>query len=124
MDSEYKRLQYVRYADDWICGVIGSKADAEKVKSDIKKFLSEELKLELSEEKTLITNAHDKAHFLGFDVFASDDQQAITDINEHKGRFYTGRIKLYDTPKNGTGKHGSFFGKCVSEVERVSKSGV
>lgn len=41
---------YVRYADDWICGVIGSKADAEKVKSDIKRFLSEEL----SEEKTLI----------------------------------------------------------------------
>lgn len=65
------------------------------MKSDIKKFLSEELKLELSEEKTLITNAHDKAHFLGFDVFASDDQQAITDINGHKGRFYTGRIKLY-----------------------------
>ena len=95
MDNEYKRLQYVRYADDWICGVIGSKADAEKVKSDIKKFLSEKLKLELSEEKTLITNAHDKAHFLGFDVFASDSQQAITDMNGHKGRYYTGRIKLY-----------------------------
>ena len=95
MDNEYKRLQYVRYADDWICGVIGSKANAEKVKSDIKKFLSEELKLELSEEKTLITNAHDKAHFLGFDVFASDNLQAITDINGHKGRYYTGRIKLY-----------------------------
>ena len=38
MDTEYKRLQYVRYADDWICGVIGSKADAEKIKLDIKPF--------------------------------------------------------------------------------------
>ena len=35
MDSDYKRLQYVRYADDWLCGVIGSKADAEKIKADI-----------------------------------------------------------------------------------------
>ena len=63
MDTEYKRLQYVRYADDWICGVIGSKADAEKIKLDIKQFLSEELHLELSDEKTLITQAKDKARF-------------------------------------------------------------
>ena len=36
MDDGYKRLQYVRYADDWLCGVIGSKQDAEQIKSDIK----------------------------------------------------------------------------------------
>ena len=35
MDTDYKRLQYVRYADDWICGIIGSKEDAENIKSDI-----------------------------------------------------------------------------------------
>ena len=95
MDNEYKRLQYVRYADDWLCGVIGSQADAEKVKADIKEFLSNKLKLELSDEKTLITNARDSAHFLGFDVFASDSQQTITTKAGHKGRFFTGRIKLY-----------------------------
>lgn len=50
-DSGYRRLFYVRYADDWLCGVIGSKQDAEEIKADMKRFLSETLKLELSEEK-------------------------------------------------------------------------
>ena len=40
MDSSYKRIVYVRYADDFLIGVIGSKKDAEKVKTDIGKFLS------------------------------------------------------------------------------------
>lgn len=95
MDTEYKRLQYVRYADDWICGVIGSKADAEKIKSDIKQFLSEELHLELSEEKTLITQAKNKAKFLGFEVFASNSNHAITNKNVNKQRPMRGHILLY-----------------------------
>ena len=95
MDTEYKRLQYVRYADDWICGVIGSKADAEKIKSDIKQFLSEELHLELSEEKTLITQAKDKARFLGCEVFASNSNHAITNKNGNKQRPMRGHILLY-----------------------------
>ncbi|HOJ09539.1 MAG TPA: reverse transcriptase domain-containing protein [Clostridiales bacterium] len=95
MDSNYRRLQYLRYADDWICGVIGSKEDAEMIKADVKKYLSEELKLELSEEKTLITNAHDKARFLGFDICTSQSQQTIEDKNGNRARYQTGRIKLY-----------------------------
>ena len=95
MDTEYKRLQYVRYADDWICGVIGSKADAEKIKSDIKQFLSEELHLELSDEKTLITQAKDKAGFLGFEVFASNSDHITTSKNGHKMRSMSGKILLY-----------------------------
>ena len=95
MDKEYRRLQYVRYADDWICGVIGNKEDAESIKADIKRFLYEELKLELSDEKTLITNAHEKARFLGFDVFTSHSQQATTNKNGNMVRYQTGRIKLY-----------------------------
>ena len=95
MDTEYKRLQYVRYADDWICGVIGSKADAEKIKSDIKQFLSEKLHLELSDEKTLITQAKDKARFLGFEVFASNSDHITTSKNGHKMRSMSGHILLY-----------------------------
>lgn len=95
MDNGYKRLQYVRYADDWLCGVIGSKQDAEKIKSDIKEFLVSELKLELSVEKTLITNAKVKARFLGFDICTSDSQQTILDKNGVRGRFFVGRIRLY-----------------------------
>lgn len=54
MDYGCKRLVYARYADDWLCGVIGSKEDAEIIKVGIKKYLSETLKLKLSEEKALI----------------------------------------------------------------------
>lgn len=68
IDENYRRLQYVRYADDFLIGVIGAKADAEKVKKDIGTFIAEKLKLELSQEKTLITKATDKARFLGYDI--------------------------------------------------------
>ena len=42
-DINYKSLQYIRYADDFIIGVIGSKEDAEAVKSDLASYLSEKL---------------------------------------------------------------------------------
>lgn len=68
MDEDFKRMKYVRYADDFLICVIGSMADCLKAKEDIKIFLQEQLKLQLSDEKTLITNAHDTAKFLGFEV--------------------------------------------------------
>lgn len=59
------RIKYVRYADDWLIGIWGNKTFAENLKLEIKKKL-EKLKLELSEEKTLITNARtERAKFLG-----------------------------------------------------------
>ena len=67
MDNNYARLVYVRYADDWLCGVIGSKEDCKKIKEDFKNFLKEQLQLELSEEKTLITNAQKSAKFLSYE---------------------------------------------------------
>jgi len=65
-DPKYRRLKYVRYADDWLVGLVGTLADAKVVKDKIKNFLSEKLHIELNEEKTLITNsASGKALFLG-----------------------------------------------------------
>ena len=63
-----KRINYVRYADDFIVGVVGSKEDAENIKAEIKTFLANKLKLELSDEKTLITHSSQYARFLGYDV--------------------------------------------------------
>jgi len=94
MDEEYRRLVYVRYADDWLCGVIGSKQEAETIKADFKEFLSEKLRLELSEEKTLITNAQDKARFLGYDICAYVDAGFIKDKNGRKMRSRNSKIKL------------------------------
>ena len=56
IDSSIKRLKYVRYADDFLIGITGSLEDCKTVKEDIKNYLNETLKLELSDEKTLITN--------------------------------------------------------------------
>lgn len=68
MDENFKRLKYVRYADDFLIGVIGSKADAQKIKEDVTKYLTEALALELSEDKTLITHSSKAAKFLGYEI--------------------------------------------------------
>lgn len=68
-DADYKRLKYIRYADDALLGFIGTKAEAERIKTEIGKFLKEELGLEMSEEKTSITHAtEEKARFLGYNI--------------------------------------------------------
>jgi len=68
MDASYRKLKYVRYADDFLIGVIGSLKECEQIKKDIKSFLTEKLKLELSEEKTLITHSETPAKFLSYDI--------------------------------------------------------
>ena len=70
MDADFRRMQYVRYADDFLISVIGSKSECETIKADITQFMREQLKLELSDEKTLITHAQDKAKFLGYEIMA------------------------------------------------------
>ena len=68
-DTDFRRLQYVRYADDFLIGVIGSKEDAQMLKECVKEYICGTLKLELSNEKTLITHSGKKARFLGYDIF-------------------------------------------------------
>jgi group II intron reverse transcriptase/maturase len=68
-DESYRRLKYVRYADDFILSFTGTKSEAEEIKAEIGKYLKAELKLDLSEEKTLITHATTaSAKFLGYNV--------------------------------------------------------
>lgn len=59
------RIYYVRYADDFLIGVTGSRALAENLRNEIKNFLEENLKLYLNMEKTSITKAEKGASFLG-----------------------------------------------------------
>ena len=69
MDPGYRRLRYIRYADDQLLGLIGSKAEAEKIKATLARFLRETLGLELNAGKTLITHARSRpARFLGYDI--------------------------------------------------------
>jgi len=64
-------LIYHRYADDWVALWNGSRARAEEIKEEIKIFLADELKLRLSEEKTLITHIDDGFDFLGYRMIGS-----------------------------------------------------
>ncbi|WP_412762847.1 reverse transcriptase/maturase family protein, partial [Priestia megaterium] len=68
MDQNYRRLKYVRYADDWLIGIIGNREDAIMIKKELTEFISHKLKLELSQEKTLITNSNKFARFLGYNI--------------------------------------------------------
>jgi len=61
--------QMFRYADDWIIAVRGTQAQAQAIKEECKHFLQEELGLELSEEKTVITHIIDGFDFLGYHIF-------------------------------------------------------
>lgn len=68
-DPNFIRINYVRYADDWVVGIIGSYQFAEEIRERIRDFLKSRLKLTLSEEKTIITNSRkDEAKFLGYRI--------------------------------------------------------
>ena len=91
-DPDYRRLRYVRYADDFVLGFIGPRAEAQQVKESLETFLRDSLKLELSQEKTLITHATSQAaRFLGYELV---NQQA-NDQHDYRGqRKVNGRIGL------------------------------
>src|SRR6266496_3899311 len=68
-DPGYRRIRYLRYADDWLIGLSGPRSEAEEIKLQVGAFLKETLHLTLSEEKTLITHARTHpAKFLGYDI--------------------------------------------------------
>jgi hypothetical protein len=68
-DPGFRRLRYCRYADDHLLGFTGPKAEAEQIKARLAQFLRDDLKLELSEEKTLITHGRTQAaRFLGYEI--------------------------------------------------------
>lgn len=68
LDPNFRRLRYCRYADDFLIGIIGSKADARQVMAEVRTFLAERLKLAMSTEKSRIVKASDGGRFLGYDV--------------------------------------------------------
>lgn len=93
-ETSYKAIQYVRYADDFIVGVIGSHEDAKKLKQDLTAFLKEKLGLTLSTEKTKITNTAENARFLGYDISVSRSQDIKRLKNGKRQRVYSGVVQL------------------------------
>jgi group II intron reverse transcriptase/maturase len=88
MDPGYRRLKYIRYADDHILGFIGPKAEAEQIKASLAAFLRETLALELNQSKTLITHARTRAaRFLGYEITVQHGNTKLTSgIRSANGR--------------------------------------
>jgi group II intron reverse transcriptase/maturase len=92
-DPNFRRLHYVRYADDFLLCFAGPKQEAEVIKAQLKQFLHETLKLELSDEKTLITHAAtQRARFLGYEIVS---QHCDTWRDRNKVRSVNGILALY-----------------------------
>ena len=95
MDADFRRLQYVRYADDFIIGIIGTKEDARTIKQEISAYIASQLKLELSDEKTLVTKATDRAKFLGFEIRVTPQSNLTKKTKSGtKARNFSGHVML------------------------------
>ena len=103
-NRNYKCLHYCRYADDFIISVAGSRRDAEQIKKDVKKFLADTLKLEMSEEKTKITHSSDFARFLGYDICISRSNSIKYNEQGVAKREFCGRVMLYVPREKWMGK--------------------
>src|SRR5262249_40727652 len=91
-DPDYRRLHYVRYADDFLLGFAGPRAEAEEIKQRIGAFLRDNIKLELSDTKTLITHAcTERARFLGYEVWVN---RSNTRMDRFHHRSVNGKIVL------------------------------
>lgn len=91
-DPDYRKLRYVRYADDFLLSFAGPKAEAEDIKVRIAEFLRTELYLTLAEDKTLITHHSNRARFLGYEIGI---QICHTKLDVRKRRTVNGKVGLY-----------------------------
>jgi len=117
-----KRLVYVRYADDWLIGVCGSKADCEAIKAQIGSYLDDTLKLELSEEKTLITHSSEHVRFLGYDISVRRNQEVKGFKNGRKARSLNLKVELLIPLKEKIEKFLFAKGAVVQTVDGKLKS--
>jgi group II intron reverse transcriptase/maturase len=97
-DPNYRRLGYVRYADDILLGYAGTRQEALEIKRRIKAFLSRHLNLTLSEEKTLITHATtQRARFLNYEIHIVQDNTKLTNnkkLAKQVARSLNGKVAL------------------------------
>lgn len=127
-DPNFIRIKYLRYADDWLVGICGPRALAEQVKGELKNFLSDHLKLTLSEEKTRITHAREEqAQFLGTQVFIGrGGVQRIVTISTGSGKPFkrrsTGSETVMEAPIHKLIKKLQSKGFCTAQGKPTTKT--
>jgi hypothetical protein len=135
-DPGYRRLRYIRYADDILLGFTGPRNEAEEIKRALGQFLRDDLKLELSETKTLITHARTgAARFLGYEVTVQHNNRTLTggrratngaiwlrvpkDVIKAKSSRYTSRGKPERRPELMNEEDHAIIGRYGSEYRGV-----
>lgn len=129
-DPNFVRIKYVRYADDWMIGVIGSYELAEEIKQRVGAFLKDKLALTLSQDKTKITNARtQEAEFLGYRIRKGrgrDTQKTKKSTNGSGKQFKrrsTGMEVVLKAPMDKLVKRLSSKGFCDGEGTPRHKAG-
>jgi group II intron reverse transcriptase/maturase len=121
-DPNYRRLRYVRYADDWLLGFTGPRSEAEEIKRRVGEFLRDQLKLELSDDKTLITHARTSAaRFLGYEVSVLQDDTARTRSGRRRINGVVG-LKVPAEVVRAKCAPYCFNGKAIHRTERLRDS--
>lgn len=128
VDPDLRRLKYVRYADDFLMGFIGTKEEAVTIKNELQQFLHQALRIELNDEKTLITHARsDHARFLGYliSTYQQDTKRSYNPKgNGYKVRSINGQQRL-SVPPERIDEYCQFYmtdGKSRSRVEMTPNS--
>jgi group II intron reverse transcriptase/maturase len=123
-DGDSRAIKYVRYADDFLIGVCGTKKDCEAIKREVGEFL-ETLKLKMSEEKTLITHATtEKAKFLGYHI-GTIINSPLCNSRTGKRRSLNGSITLRipdDVPKKWIEHVSGKDNIVIPQAQRVNDS--
>lgn len=123
-DPDYRRLRYVRYADDFLLGFAGPREEAEAIKRHLGEFLRNELHLELSEAKTLITHgATEAAHFLGYELTINRMEDRLFKTGNHSQRC-NGKVALLVPRETIETKMRNYCrkGKPAARPERLNDS--
>jgi group II intron reverse transcriptase/maturase len=126
-DPDYRRLRYIRYADDFLLGFVGPKSEADAIRQELGEFLTNQLRLTLSPSKTLITHAvTGKARFLGYDIGVMRGNCYLTTIHREGTRARTraanGKI-LLEMPKDAVSELRQRYaqaGKIIHRAERLN----
>jgi len=123
-DPHFRRLRYVRYADDFLLSFIGPKSEAEEIKQQLGTFLQEQLKLELSKTKTLLTHARtETARFLNDEIHTLQEN-AQRDQRRHR-RNINGRVGLRvpkDVIKDKCQRYKRYRQKTIHRAELLHDS--
>ena len=67
-DPNFRRMRFIRYADDFVISIIGPKAEARSILAELNAFMAGTLKVELAKEKTGIVHGSKGTRFLGYDL--------------------------------------------------------